>query len=132
MIPKAFENETDYRKIPREYLETNIPRGRGSVKWQPFATIPEQYEQLEQFMKDQNKIERPELFNDELEVLNDMLQQKMYYNEKATIEYWKRGYFYHHSAFIKRVDTLRQVLVVSNERGNEVLEIPLKDIRRIE
>lgn len=34
MIPKAFENETDYRKIPREYLETNIPRGRGSVKWQ--------------------------------------------------------------------------------------------------
>ncbi|MCO6217918.1 hypothetical protein LZT70_06470 [Staphylococcus epidermidis] len=39
MIPKQYENETDYRKIPREYLDTNIPKGRGSVKWQPFATI---------------------------------------------------------------------------------------------
>ncbi|ECO2926594.1 YolD-like family protein, partial [Campylobacter jejuni] len=34
--------------MPREYLDTNISKGRGSVKWQPFATIPEQYQQLEQ------------------------------------------------------------------------------------
>ncbi len=71
MIPKQYESETDYRKIPREYLDTNIPKGRGSVKWQPFATIPEQYQQLEQFMKDQNKANRPNLFEDQLQLLNE-------------------------------------------------------------
>ncbi|WP_274540985.1 hypothetical protein [Staphylococcus felis] len=33
MLPKAYANETDYRKIPREYLNSNIPQGRGIVKW---------------------------------------------------------------------------------------------------
>lgn len=37
MIPKQYKNETDYRKISREYLDTNIPKGRDSVKWQPFV-----------------------------------------------------------------------------------------------
>lgn len=32
MLPKAYVNETDYRKIPREYLNPNIPQGRGIVK----------------------------------------------------------------------------------------------------
>ena len=36
MIPKQYEDETDYRKIPREYLNFNIPRGRGFVKWIAF------------------------------------------------------------------------------------------------
>ncbi|MDU4770010.1 MAG: hypothetical protein E6X74_09470 [Staphylococcus lugdunensis] len=46
MIPDKYRDEKDYRKIPRQYLEPNIPKGRGSVKWQPFATIPEQYERI--------------------------------------------------------------------------------------
>ncbi|MDN8759839.1 YolD-like family protein, partial [Staphylococcus aureus] len=45
----------DYRKIPREYLNARIPKGRGMVKWQAFKTVPEQYEILEQYIKDQNK-----------------------------------------------------------------------------
>ncbi|CAC5966940.1 hypothetical protein T686_02748 [Staphylococcus aureus SJUD6056] len=36
MLPKKYINETDYRKIPREYLNSNIPEGRGAVKWRPF------------------------------------------------------------------------------------------------
>ena len=40
MLSKQYESETDYCKIPREYLDTNISKGRGSVKWQPFATEP--------------------------------------------------------------------------------------------
>lgn len=37
MIPKKYEIETDYRKIPREYLNKNIPQGRGMIKWRPFV-----------------------------------------------------------------------------------------------
>lgn len=38
-LPEQYKYETGYRKIPREYLNSNIPKGRGSVKWQPFASI---------------------------------------------------------------------------------------------
>lgn len=35
--PDEYKYETDYRKIPREYLDQNIPQGRGKIKWQPFV-----------------------------------------------------------------------------------------------
>lgn len=31
--PDEYKYETDYRKIPREYLDQNIPQGRGKIKW---------------------------------------------------------------------------------------------------
>lgn len=34
--PEAYRYETDYRKIPKQYLDSNIPIGRGIVKWAPF------------------------------------------------------------------------------------------------
>lgn len=36
MIPKQYKDETDYGKIPREYLDSNVPKGRGFVKWLAF------------------------------------------------------------------------------------------------
>lgn len=37
MIPEEYKNETDYRKIPRKYLNPRIPQGVGIVKWAPFV-----------------------------------------------------------------------------------------------
>lgn len=37
MIPDQYKHETDYRNIPREYLDANIPQGRGMIKWAPFV-----------------------------------------------------------------------------------------------
>lgn len=31
-VPDEYKYETDYRKIPREYLNSHIPEGRGMVK----------------------------------------------------------------------------------------------------
>ncbi len=32
----SYEEETDYRNVPRELLDNNIPTGRGMIKWAPF------------------------------------------------------------------------------------------------
>ena len=32
----SYEEETDYRNVPRELLDNNIPMGRGMIKWAPF------------------------------------------------------------------------------------------------
>ena len=132
MIPKQYEGETDYRKIPREYLDSNIPKGRGFVKWLAFKTIPEQYQQIEQYMEDQNKTERPSLLDDQLNVLNEKVNWKKFFKEKAIVTYWKQGYYYQHEAYNKTVDTFNQVIIISNEDGNETMEIPMKNIKDIE
>lgn len=33
MIPEEYKYETDYRKIPSEYLNKSIPQGRGMVSY---------------------------------------------------------------------------------------------------
>ncbi|MCO6345196.1 YolD-like family protein [Staphylococcus epidermidis] len=92
IIPKQYKDETDYRKITREYLDSNIPKGRGFVKWLAFKTIPEQYQQIEQYMEEQNKTERPTLLDDQLNVLNEKVNWKKHYKEEVVVIYWKQGY----------------------------------------
>lgn len=125
-------NETDYRKIPRHNLNPRIPKGRGKIKWLPFASIGVQYEQLEQYIQDQNKKDAPILSEDQIEIMNNTIQFKIYNNEPIHIEYWKQGYFYQHTAYIKEIDLFKQLLVLSNHAGNESLSIPLYNIRNIE
>ena len=132
MIPKQYKDETDYRKIPREYLDSNVPKGRGFVKWLAFKTIPEQYQQIERYMENQNKAERPSLLDNQLNVLNEKVNWKKFFKEKAVVTYWKQGYYYQHESYIKTVDTLNQIIISSNEDGNETMEIPMKNIKDIE
>lgn len=132
MIPEKYQNETDYRNIPRQYLNPRIPKGRGKNKWSPFASIPAQYEMLQQHIDDQNKIERPHLSEDQLTIINETVHIKMNNHEPALIEYWKQGYFYQQVAFIKEINILDRVLVISNEQGNETLKLPMDSIKRIE
>ncbi|QDW97556.1 YolD-like family protein (plasmid) [Staphylococcus warneri] len=127
-----YMSETDYRKIPRNKLNPRIPKGRGKIKWMPFASLSDQYEQLEQYIQDQNKKDAPILTEDQLEMMNNTIQFKIYNNEPIHIEYWKQGYFYQHTAYIKEVDLFKQILVLSNHNGNETLSIPLSNIKNIE
>ena len=118
--------------IPREYLDSNVPKGRGFVKWLAFKTIPEQYQQIERYMENQNKAERPSLLDNQLNVLNEKVNWKKFFKEKAIVTYWKQDYYYQHEAYIKTVDTFNQVIIISNEDGNETMEIPMKNIKDIE
>ena len=77
-------------------------------------------------MEDQNKTERPTLLDDQLNVLNEKVNWKKHFKEKAVVTYWKQGYYYQHEAYIKTVDTLNQIIIISNEDGNETMEIPMK------
>ena len=83
-------------------------------------------------MEDQNKAERPSLLDDQLNVLNEKVNWKKFFKEKAVVNYWKQGYYYQHEAYIKTVDTLNKVIIISNEDGNETMEIPMKNIKDIE
>lgn len=127
-IPEPYCYETDYRKIPREYLNPRIPQGRTNVKWQPFKTLPEQYEQLEQYLQDQNKIDMPMLSDEQVQILNDKLNMKMHDNSQANVEYYSDGYIYSIKGFIKKIDVIESTLTITNDKGYDAKKIPLLSI----
>ncbi|PTI81353.1 hypothetical protein BU098_10700 [Staphylococcus xylosus] len=128
--PDEYKYETDYRKIPREYLNPRIPKGRGMVKWQAFKTLPEQYEQLEQYIQDQNKIDRPSLSDHQLNDLNDKLIFKMYHDPTIELRYFVDGYIKTKEGYIHKVDVHTQTLYLYEETGlNKVNLLDIVEIK---
>lgn len=119
-MPEPYKYETDYRKIPKEYLNKNIPKGRGMIKWQPFASVPQQYEIINQHINDQSKTDKPILDDMALRELNNVLAEKLYYNPSATIKYWENGYFKEIECEINKFDSERNKLEVL-ENGEKML-----------
>lgn len=131
-MPEPYKYETDYRKIPREYLNPRIPKGRGIVKWQPFKTMPQQYEILDQHIKDQNKIDMPLLSDEQLQEINEKVSYKMNKNILADLHYWKDGYIHSIQCYISNVDTLEGIMLVVSENVKDKIKIPLNYIVSVE
>lgn len=119
-IPDPYCYETDYRKIPREYLNKRIPKGRNIIKWQQFKTMPQQYEILDQYIENQNKIDMPLLSEEQLESINDIIKKKIDTNSFCTINYWDNGYIKQLSGIIKKVDMINEVICLTNDIQKEV------------
>lgn len=115
-MPEPYKYETDYRKIPKQYLNKNIPKGRTMIKWQPFASVPQQYQIIEQHIKDQNKIDKPILDEQAKRDLNDVLARKLFYEPQGIIKYWENGYYKSLECEINKFDSERNVLQVLNEQ----------------
>lgn len=126
--PDKYKYETDYRKIPREYLNPRIPKGRGKIKWQAFKTIPEQYEILEQYVKDQNKIPMPLLSEDQLEEINEKVHDKIQTNRIAEISYWEDGYTTDLRCYIKKIDTLEGMMLIKHVDNQSMARLALNCI----
>ncbi|MGY3480509.1 MULTISPECIES: YolD-like family protein [Staphylococcus] len=132
MLSSKYNNkETDYRKIPREKLNPNIPQGRGMVKWAPFATLPEQFEAVQQHIIDQNKIDRPILSDDQLTELNIQLHQALHADTPVSIEYYKNGWLEYITLEIKNIDMLHMYLEGYPLASSNTIKLSLFDITSI-
>ena len=116
--PDEYKYETDYRKIPRKYLNPKIPQGRGKIKWKAFATLPQQFEILEQIIKDQNKIEKPLLTHDSLDNLDQIFQIKIQNDELCTISYWEDGNISKYTGKILKKDEISNTFSFSDTNNN--------------
>ncbi|QDR66048.1 YolD-like family protein (plasmid) [Mammaliicoccus sciuri] len=130
-MPEPYKYETDYRKIPSKYLKKDIPIGRTMIKWAPFATMPQQYEIINQHIKNQDKIEKPVLDEMAKRDLNDILVQKLFYDPSSTIKYWEDGYYKKIVCEINKFDSERNTLQILNE-DKEKINIKIDCIVEIE
>ncbi|KIX89998.1 hypothetical protein TP70_09755 [Staphylococcus microti] len=131
-LPIDYQHETNYRKIPRAYLDANIPLGRGIIKWAPFATLTEQFTRLKQLEHDQYKRSCPILSDDQLSELNYMLHLKLSSNEIASFHYWHNGLMTSIRGYIVKIHTQHQTLIVRNKHHTHETVVPLHTLYAIE
>ena len=121
----------DYRDMPRESLNSNIPEGRGMIKWAPFATMPEQFENVRKLQEDQVKIERPELSDDRLDEIDRTLKKALALKRQVRIEYYYDGHRFSVVLKIISVDIWSMIVVGQKNDGEEMVFISFIDILNI-
>ncbi len=121
----SYEEETDYRNVPRELLDNNIPMGRGMIKWAPFATLPEQFETIQQYIIDQNKITRPVLSDDQLAELNIRLHEALQYAQPVEVKFYNNGFVDSVRLTIYRIDAINYEIdgYVYNQQQRQTISI---------
>ncbi|HEA0045192.1 TPA: YolD-like family protein [Staphylococcus aureus] len=127
-LPERYKYETDYRKIPGEYLNSNIPKGRDKVKWAPFKTVSDQYKLLDEYIEEQNKVEMPLLSDDQLQILNETVYYNSMNNILTELSYWDNGYINSMECYINKVDLLERVIVVTSKNKETKTKISLNTI----
>lgn len=121
----SYEEETDYRNVPRELLDNNIPMGRGMIKWAPFATLPEQFETIQQYIIDQNKITRPVLSDDQLAELKIRLHEALQYAQPVEVKFYNNGFVDSVRLTIYRIDAINYEIdgYVYNQQQRQKISI---------
>ncbi|HDE0464880.1 TPA: YolD-like family protein [Staphylococcus aureus] len=121
----SYEEETDYRNVPRELLDNNIPMGRGMIKWAPFATLPEQFETIQQYIIDQNKITRPVLSDNQLAELNIRLHEALQYAQPVEVKFYNNGFVDSVHLTIYRIDAINYEIdgYVYNQQQRQKISI---------
>lgn len=92
---------------------------RGMVKWQPFASLPEQAGYIQQLMYDINKVDKPILSDDQLEDLNRKLYEFYENQEWIQLKYFYDGYIYLVEGVIKKVDRIKQSIIIENNKKQD-------------
>ncbi|WP_325998170.1 YolD-like family protein [Staphylococcus hominis] len=94
--------------------------------------MPEQYERIKTFIENQNKMTMPSLSDDQFNILNRRLIKKYTTHQLAIISYFRNGTIHSIAAYIKRIDTLKRYITISNENGSQTMQLEFAVLCHIE
>lgn len=121
----------NYHGSSNESLNSNIPQGRGMIKWAPFATMPEQFENVGQLIDNQSKITRPILSDDrlnEIEYALNLAAEKKY---PVKIFYYYDGHRFNVSLNIIKIDQWSMMLIGQEYDTEDFFFVSFIDILNI-
>ena len=93
--------------------DINIPQGRGMIKWAPFATMPEQFENVSRMKVEQAYVPKPALTNELQQELELKLRELI--SKNVILRYWNDGYEYQVECVIESMDDWSRVVTVRKE-----------------
>lgn len=124
--------ETDYRKVDPSKLNRNIPKGRGMIKWAPFATMPQQFIDVKRQIDAQTKIERPELSEDRLQEINETLHIALSKNQPIRIDYYIDGVIQSTHMHIEKIDQWAAIIIGTTVNDGATYFVSFLDIVNLE
>ncbi|MBG0964326.1 YolD-like family protein [Bacillus sp. SRB1LM] len=98
----------------------NMPKGRGMVKWSPFAAMPEQFAGIREFIKEKNKVTRPILTDDEKEFIENMLLCSLLSEEEILITYYEDGYLLSSYMTVVDIDPSNSAVICTDAFYNKI------------
>ena len=93
--------------------DINIPQGRGMIKWAPFATMPEQFENVSRMKVEQAYVPKPNLTDELQQELELKLRELL--GRNVILRYWQDGYEYQVECIIESMDDWSRVVTASKE-----------------
>lgn len=104
--------------------DTNIPQGRGMIKWAPFATMPEQFENVDNMIEAQLHVPKPNLTVELQQELELKLRESI--GKIAILRYWSDSYEFHEECIIESMDDWSRVFTV--RKDDEIIFIQFNHI----
>ncbi|PEL75428.1 3-oxoacyl-ACP synthase [Bacillus toyonensis] len=92
-------------------------RGRGMVKWQPFASLPEQFEGIREILNDLNKIPKPIVTEDMKEQLQHGLIHSMQNKEEVLISYYRYGIVHDMYIYVSHIEPMIKTVYCTDAFG---------------
>jgi len=84
--------------------------GRTSKKWQPFASIPQQFKGIAKIIDNQAKVPQPILEDDEKERINHILNEALQFKDEIALVYWNNGRINTEIGIINKIDPLNSTI----------------------
>ncbi|NKX12203.1 YolD-like family protein [Bacillus cereus] len=97
----------------------NMPKGRGMVKWQPFASMPEQFAVIKEMIKEQTKASRPIVTQDAKEMIENKLLTSFLGEEEVLLTYYKDGYLYKNYITVVDINPLMETITCTDAFHNQ-------------
>ncbi|KAA0766383.1 YolD-like family protein [Bacillus sp. SH5-2] len=97
----------------------NMPKGRGMVKWTPFASMPEQFAGIREIIKENAKVPRPIVTKDAQERIENRLLISLLGEEELLITYYEDGYILTNYFTIVDIDPLEKVIICTDAFRNK-------------
>lgn len=92
----------------------NMPKGRGMVKWTPFAAMPEQFAGIREMVKEKNKVARPILTSEEKELVENLLLCSLLSEEEILITYYEDSYLLTNYMTVIDIDPLNSAVICTD------------------
>ncbi|QIH78335.1 YolD-like family protein [Macrococcoides canis] len=131
LVPSYLIEETDYRNIPAQYLERKIPKGRGMIKWSPFATMPQQYADIKRQIQSQDYVYMPVLSDEQIADINIKLHHYSCMPSSCTILYHEKYQLHEIDCVVEKIDEFNQEVQVRTCYDHEKICLKFKYIVEI-
>ncbi len=98
----------------------NMPKGRGMVKWSPFAALTDQFDGIREIVKEKTKVERPTLTQDEQELIENKLLYSLLSEEEILITYYEDGFLLTSYMTVIDIDPLNKSIICTDAFYNNM------------